>query len=213
MRVVLVAVAACLVAACGRAPEEAAAPEPLYWSCDGLEFRAVPQDDGTVVVTLPGREVSLEPAGDDSGRYVGSEFVLEVGDDRRQAGFTYGFTDHRCERKRWTGTPWDAARERGAVFRALGQEPGWYAEVVPGGALTVALDYGERVLTAPAPDATPLDGGARGYQVDADGHTVQLVIEDRVCFDGMSGHVFPETATVAVDGVRYHGCGVPLAAK
>ena len=103
-----------------------------------------------------------------------------------------------------------AARARGAAFRAVGQEPGWTVEVVPGETLTAVLDYGERTIELPAPDVTPLDGGARGYQAEGDGVVVQLVIEPLVCFDSMSGHVHPETATLAVDGQRYHGCGAPL---
>jgi putative lipoprotein len=92
----------------------------------------------------------------------------------------------------------------------VGQEPGWYVEAVPGGVLTVALDYGERVLTAPTPAVTQLQG-ARGYQAeDVDGRLLLVLVEPIVCFDIMSGEVYPETVTVAVGDDRYRGCGVRL---
>src|SRR5690606_31800828 len=117
-----------------------------------------------------------------------------------------GLDEQRCAPKVWGG-PWADAAARGVVFRAVGQEPGWYVEVVPDGELTAVLDYGERRVALPAPEVTPLTDGARGYQAERDGVVVQVVIEPLVCFDVMSGQVYPETVTLAHAGQRYSGCG------
>ena len=201
-------VMALALAACSREPQ--AVDDALtLWHCDGeYEFAATPRD-GALELALPGRTLTLAAAGaPDERRHARNEVSLRFeGDDA--AHLTVGLESHVCTRKAWAG-PWADARARGAAFRAVGQEPGWTVEVVPGGALTAVLDYGERTIELPAPAMTPLDGGARGYQAEGDGVVVQLVIEPLVCFDAMSGHVHPETATLAVDGQRYYGCGVPL---
>ena len=199
---------ALLFTACSREPEVIDDAQSL-WHCGGeYEFAATPRD-GALEVVLPDRMFTLVAVGEpDERRYARNEVSLRFdGDDAVR--LAVGLEDHACVRKAWTG-PWAEARARGAEFRAVGQEPGWTVEVVPGGALTAVLDYGERTVALPAPAVTPLDGGARGYQAEGDGVVVQLVIEPLVCFDAMSGHVHPETATLAIDGQRYHGCGAPL---
>ena len=195
------------LAACGRGPDEPEQKDDAraFWACDGYEF-ALMRGDGAVALTLPGRQVEL--AAVDGSRYARNEITLEfTADDALR--LTVGLEEHVCAPKSWDG-PWQRAREEGVAFRAVGQEPGWFVEVTPGEGLVATLDYGERTITLPAPEVTPLNGGARGYQAEGDGQVVQIVIEPLTCFDGMSGQVHPETVTLAVDGQRYQGCGVPL---
>lgn len=188
--------------ACGRMAD---APEIApHWSCEGTEFAVRDVADESITLHLPGRvaELAATPDGFRGDRvavtFGGESAVLELDGTR-----------YACEPKRWDGVPWADARARGASFRALGQEPGWYLEVVPDGEMTVALDYGDRTFTLPAPAPVELDGGARGYEAQRpDGGSILVVVEPLVCFDGMSGHVFPETVTVAVGDDRYRGCGV-----
>ncbi len=179
-----------------------------FWACDGYEF-ALQRGDETVALTLPGRDVELAATGEARDRrYARNEIALAfAGNDSLR--LTVGLEEHVCTRKAWSG-PWQRAEDAGVAFRAVGQEPGWFVEVTPGGDLVAVLDYGERTITVPAPEVTPLHGGARGYQADGDGRVVQLIIEPLTCFDGMSGQIHPETATLAVDGQRYQGCGVPF---
>lgn len=194
-----------MLAACGRMTD-APGIEP-HWSCDGLEFAVRDADDNALTLHLPGRTSDLAAVAGEAREYRGDDVAVTFGDE--SAVLELDGTRHACEPKRWDGVPWAEARARGASFRALGQEPGWYLEVVPGGEMTVALDYGDRTLTVPAPQPVALDGGARGYEAaQRVGGPILIVAEPLVCFDGMSGHVFPETVTVAVGEDRYRGCGV-----
>lgn len=104
--------------------------------------------------------------------------------------------------------PWEAARERGVDFRAVGQEPGWWLEI-SGSDLELAVDYGERRLSFSEPKRE-LDGGRRVYRGTSDGHTVEVVLEKRRCEDAMSGEPFSTTVTVELDGETYRGCGQTL---
>jgi uncharacterized membrane protein len=189
---------------------ERAADPPVasgYWDCDALEMAALP-DGRDYTLHLPGVRQRLAEVRD--GRtvhYQSGQIRLVFVDER--AELTIAGALYLCREKAW-GAPWQRARDRGAAFRAIGQEPGWHVEVVPGGELTLVLDYGERQLAMPAPEPETLDDDARGYHGVAGGALVLVVIEDLTCFDIMSGEVFPETVTVAVDDERYRGCGLRL---
>lgn len=102
--------------------------------------------------------------------------------------------------------PWAEAAARGVVFRAVGNEPGWYAEVDAGAAPTVrlVLDYGERRLTIE--DAVPLPEGA-GFQGTDGSVAVELRTTERECSDGMSDATYPITVELRVGEQVYHGCG------
>nr|WP_295383318.1 YbaY family lipoprotein [Pseudoxanthomonas sp.] len=102
-------------------------------------------------------------------------------------------------------SPWDAARERGIAFRAVGNEPGWLVEVGAGKApsLHAELDYGERKLDVAGAEATA--DGFRGRT--RDGVTVALVATRKACQDDMSGQDFPATAELTVGDKTYRGCG------
>lgn len=174
-----VALALVVLAACGRAPEPPPEKPTIFWDCGiDREFAAVPTAGGFDVY-LPGR---AEP------------FLAEEVDATG------------CEPKEWGG-PWQAARERGATMRAVGQEPGWLLELTDGAEILLGLDYGARVVSVSTPPATPL-GGARGYHAEVDGMALLVLVEDLPCFDIMSGEVFPETVTVQLGEVRYSGCGL-----
>jgi putative lipoprotein len=101
--------------------------------------------------------------------------------------------------------PWNEAELRGIVFRAVGSEPGWFAEV--GGRPTVldaTLDYGERkVHTAVTPIDEAFDGSSGGARV-------RLRSQRISCSDGMSGHSFEARVTLEVGGRTYRGCGAWL---
>lgn len=206
----IVALVLCIAAAsgCGRPAE---APErEAFWSCDGVEFRVQPDENG-VRVELPGYSAALAAAADDPQLFQNEGISVHFGD--ASAVLDMEGARHACEPKQWAG-PWAAAAERGVAFRAVGQEPGWSIEVVPGRDLTLVLDYGDRTLTMPAPEPAPLDGGARGYQIEESaGRLVLVVIEPLTCFDVMSGEAFPETVTVAVGDDRYRGCGSTLGSE
>ncbi|MBX3726162.1 MAG: MliC family protein [Xanthomonadales bacterium] len=106
--------------------------------------------------------------------------------------------------------PWRDARARGAGFRAIGQEPGWVAELAPGpdAWLAVQLDYGSRTLRA---ERTRRLADAAGVVAEVDGETVTLRIRPEPCIDVMSGEAYEATAELRIGDRRLAGCGRFLA--
>ncbi|MFC4728282.1 YbaY family lipoprotein [Coralloluteibacterium thermophilus] len=108
--------------------------------------------------------------------------------------------------------PWEDARARGVVVRALGQEPGWVADVGEGGAprLALQLDYGTRQLDVPAAEVAR-DGAVTTYRGTAGDTSVVLRIVEAACEDVMSGEPFPARAELEVEGRQLAGCARRLA--
>lgn len=109
-------------------------------------------------------------------------------------------------------SPWEAAAARGVAFRAVGNEPGWFAEVDRGDApaLRATLDYGERTIEVPR--AMALDGDAFGYHGEArDGTSVVMRMRREPCSDGMSDQNYETSVTLKVGETTYRGCGRFLA--
>ncbi len=108
-------------------------------------------------------------------------------------------------------TPWDQARQRGMAFRAVGNEPGWTAEVEKSHqpAMYLTLDYGQRRLQVSQADVS-IDKQAgtitfRGQS--ADGSPVSMVVQRGQCQDGMSGQQMDASAKLQVGPKTYTGCG------
>jgi uncharacterized membrane protein len=101
--------------------------------------------------------------------------------------------------------PWEAARQRGIDYRAVGQEPGWFLEIDHDAQLRLVYDYGERVVTALAPGPR-VDGTRTTYEVTSPA-AVLVVIERRPCADVMSGLPFPDSVVVTMMDREVRGCG------
>ncbi len=98
-----------------------------------------------------------------------------------------------------------------AVFRGLGNEPGWLMDIVKGGNITLVADYGATTMVAPTPEpeAKEVDGGQQmTYQFVSDGKPIMVMIEPGVCQDTMAGLPYPWTVTVLIDRSEYLGCGM-----
>lgn len=104
------------------------------------------------------------------------------------------------------GPAWDEARARGVVFRAVGQEPGWYVEVDSGDApaMRLFLDYGERQVSFARTTVLPDPLGFRGVQGEV---AAELRLYLERCADVMSGEEFAVRAELVVNGAEYRGCG------
>jgi uncharacterized membrane protein len=90
-------------------------------------------------------------------------------------------------------------------FRAVGQEPGWFATVggTPRLTLHVEADYGEIVF-----DAAEVRADATGWTGRApDGAAVTLRFQRVQCADAMSGREYPTRTTLTIGESRYSGCG------
>jgi uncharacterized membrane protein len=106
----------------------------------------------------------------------------------------------------FSSRPWDEARARGAAFRAVGNEPGWTVEIIPGDRIVIVADYGERQVSVPDPGATANDDEIV-YHAVTENHDVRLVITREPCHDVMSGEPFDYSVHLTLDGQTYHGCG------
>ena len=100
-------------------------------------------------------------------------------------------------------------RAQGVDWIAVGQEPGWIAEVKDGEQISVTADYGERKAIVPAPAANA-PGAPVEYHSVTEAHDVRLTITREACSDSMSGRPYPARAVLILDGKRYEGCAQPL---
>lgn len=169
-------------------------------------------DADTLSLSLSGRRLMLARSAGDGGSHAdgaGNRFQRQ---DGRASLVLSGERPRDCtptDRE----SPWDQAAARGVIFRAVGQEPGWVAEVNGDPSrLTAQLDYGERGLQVEP--AEPLPGQQTGFHgKSTHDEDVRLEIRREECADGMSGERFEARATLFVAGQRYEGCGAFLDAS
>lgn len=92
----------------------------------------------------------------------------------------------------YSNTPWVAS----------GNEPGWQL-VVENDQLTGDLQYGETQVQANLPIGT-LAEGAIHYSFSDE---LALTVSPQICYDDMSGQIYPETVVLTTAGQELRGCG------
>lgn len=209
LRSLLPALAGLAFAGCATspAPERAAGGEPPQrFQCGDAALDAWFRP-GEVELALDGRRRVLPAVVSASGaRYVsGADVFWSHG---AEATLTLDGVVRRCQVV--PVDPWRQARLRGVDFRAVGQEPGWLAELGTGPQawLDLQLDYGARTLRVAA---TRRLADAAGVAGEADGEPVELRIRPQSCVDTMSGEAFEATVELRVGDRRLAGCGRFLA--
>ncbi|HVJ29107.1 MAG TPA: META domain-containing protein [Gammaproteobacteria bacterium] len=100
--------------------------------------------------------------------------------------------------------PWADAKRRGATFRGLGQEPGWFVEIFPD-RLALVTDYGTN-RTEGKHAGSVIAAGRTTYRT-AEGREVTIVIDRQACADIMSGEPFEAAVTASIDNRTLKGCG------
>ena len=155
-----------------------------------------------LVLTVPGWEVTLRPEPAATGAlyatrdimfwHRGAEGVLELGSDIWPC--------------RELPDPWRRAGDRGIDLRAIGQEPGWFAEIDEERAIRVVYDYAEREVTT-GPPAKEVEDGRITYMADVGSQRVTVIVEEKACNDVMSGEAFLLEVTVTIDERTLDGCG------
>jgi heat shock protein HslJ/uncharacterized membrane protein len=191
--------------------QAAAAPEAgrtFVFDCDGGVSFTVRFGPGEMALWAPeslgGSYQVLSIARSGSGaRYAEGDTVfwnkgdlatIEIGGQR--------FVDCRSNPSK---VPWADAKRRGATFRGLGQEPGWFVEIFPD-RLALVTDYGTN--RTEAKHAGPiLDDAGRTVYRTAEGRAVTIGIERQACADIMSGEPFEAAVTATVDNRTLRGCG------
>jgi len=187
-------------------PAAQAGRDTAHWECGELGVMSRYADAaGRVALSFNGRTLTLPVARAASGaRYAdahGNEFWTKGATGRLTLA---GDTARDCVEAA-QASPWNQAAARGVVFRAVGNEPGWAAEVAgTPPSLDATLDYGEHRLRLPL---IPVTGGFNGSD---DGHPLRLRIERTSCRDDMSGQAFEARVTLDAGGRVYRGCGAWL---
>lgn len=190
-------------------PKPAANAEPTRWRCGGLLASAAYADERAELF-FSGRKLVLPIVPSASGaRYAderGNEFWTKgdegtlalTGEEKRDCTITQDVS------------PWEAAKARGAVFRGIGQEPGWWVEIGGGDSppLHAELDYGERKLDVAKTQGISSTHGYGGHLDD--GTAVVLRTWPEPCSDAMSGERFDNRAELTVGDKTYRGCGAYL---
>lgn len=206
LAVSLMALAACAVA--DRVPEPGSGQEQAY-QCGDMRIHAEFEDQRVIVhigmgtLALEAQEVESDARyrnrhGDVFERQGPDEAVLTLAGDEPQA----------CRASDQL-PPWREAELRGAGFWAMGQEPGWTAELNTSRdpALLLSLDYGARALTFHQVDPFVTPEGGTAFRAASDEGEVELHIERAPCRDSMSGERFNATVSLKLDGTTYPGCG------
>lgn len=178
----------------------------VAYQCGDLRLEARFRDDAVELV-LPDRVLTLPVAVAASG----ARYADRYGNTFRTKGRTSAMLTRSGEATvactvTATRSPWAEARERGVVYRAVGQEPGWVVEVGAGGRppMRVVLDYGERRLEVPRSQSLNAASGFRGHAGEL---ALELRIMHEACRDTMSGEHFETRAELRVNGALYRGCG------
>ncbi len=186
------------------------APATFVYECpDGFSFVARVEGDTARVfladraLALPGvRAASGAKYADGSATFwsKGDEALLEIGGEVRR-----GCANNRAK------ALWEDARLRGVEFRAVGQEPGWWLEITPGGKTVFVTNYGTERHEVSTPEPfLGRDGGVTVYRTSEAGHEIMVMIEKRPRKDSMSGELFESTVTVTLDGRTHRGGGRAL---
>ncbi|MDB6163241.1 MAG: hypothetical protein JWL98_673 [Xanthomonadaceae bacterium] len=184
-----------------------ATPAIEHWQCDQLLVDVTAKGDG-VRLDFSGRSLMLAHA----ESLVGSRYTDGHGNEFTRTGsgaklIITGEGSHDCT-PGTQASPWNEAKARNVVFRAVGSEPGWWVEVTRGRAPTLRamLDYGDRTI-----EAAGLNTTTEGFTGETREHVAfSLLIQRTACRDGMSGEAFEATARLAIGGQNYRGCGAFL---
>ena len=101
------------------------------------------------------------------------------------------------------------AREAGATFWAVGNEPGWHLAIYPEEKLVFVGDYGETTVTTPDPGAQ-MEGTETIYLARTESDELKVEISETPCEDSMSGEAFDYQVKVTSNEQLYSGCGRDL---
>ncbi len=208
-------VIAAALAACApvgdRAPEVAAEPSTVVYQCDGMQVMAAFNGPAATLWLPDGTHLLTATPAASGVRYEGDGLLFWTKGQTSALLDRPGEVSVVCE----PGPPpsWRGVVEAGATFRAIGQEPGWLLDLYPDGRLHLRADYGTLQVYAPVPEPR-VEGDTMTYETRTDSNApLRVEIIDQPCRDGMSGHPFPKTVRVTLDGTSWQGCGMALAGR
>lgn len=180
------------------------------WDC-GSRFVVSIEDPETLELELfvdqVGRKLSRVRSA--SGvRYEGDD--IEFWNQGEEALLVVDGVETTCSLNRYQ-SDWIDAERRGAVFRALGNEPGWYVEVFTEGESKLVLDSGETTLRFEASGPADLEPGPGAvYTGKVQGLDIRIERTPGPCQDTMVDVEYESHVLVNVGGRLLRGCGRAL---
>lgn len=184
-----------------------AAPRTYVYQCvDGLRFVARTEGE-TASVFLPGQTLHLPQVPAASGAKY-SDGQVTLWGKGEEATFEFDGARRACRNDRRQAV-WEDAKLRGVDFRATGNEPAWFLELVNGGRSVLVTHHGEgRHEFETPPPIIDQAAGVTTYRVS--NPALVVVIRRQACRDTMSDDSYETAVTVTVDGRTYRGCGRAL---
>jgi putative lipoprotein len=91
-------------------------------------------------------------------------------------------------------------------FHASGNEPFWMLELGKNESMEFTYNAGEAKAATPLPEKIQ-SGNKTIYRAETEAHKLEVIIEQHICVDSMSGREFSHTVEVVRDGEHYSGCG------
>ncbi|MFW6235871.1 MAG: MliC family protein [Desulfovibrionales bacterium] len=212
-RVFLLCTACTLLSACLASAPAPREPEPeqpfsLVYFCNGSPFSVIFSEEqvrldlGTRITVLPQIRAASGARytdGETTFWSKGSEALLDLP----------GQEPMQCQGVP-AQDPWEEAALRGAVLRAIGQEPGWTLEIVPEQWIRLVLDYSAKMVFAPVTEPHPTGTKTLRYATRAEGNDLIIPVTAQACTDIMSGELFPLQIQVEFDDRQLSGCGRTL---
>ncbi len=179
------------------------------WDCEDGRYLVSSMVDDGIELYLDNELRELKPARSASGGKYQTK-GLSFWTKGREATLEIDGKSIQCMVNAYQST-WVDAKLRGADFRAVGNEPGWYLELFSSGESTLVTDYGnERFrFTAEGPEFME-DGPGNRFNGLARGLSIEIELTPGPCLDTMIDVEYETSVRVSVGGRVLRGCGNPL---
>ena len=173
------------------------------YECDNYEF-SVRTNSDEVTLYLASSTVTLERVRAASGAKYQNRDVMFWNKGDRSLLEIEGKT-YNCKRNALR-EPRDNQGKRPVDFRATGNEPGWFLEIVDEQFIRMIANYGNNRVVTPVPSPQSTEEGTI-YEAETEAHKIRIVIQQESCRDTMSGEEFESKVTVNLDTETFIGCG------
>ena len=159
---------------------------------------------------LPQKTVSLIEVVVDSGKkFINDDITLWIKGQKADL-VTGGKTYNDCKNNVYQAV-WEHAKLNGVDFRAVGNEPGWYLEIIRDKNIIFVTNYGRDKYEFVSPSMTvDSELSITTYTINNDDHLGGVIIKAKPCQDTMTDREYESSVTVVLDGKTYKGCGKAL---
>lgn len=179
------------------------------WDCDDGRYLVSRMTDDGMQLYIDQEQRDLKPARSASGAKYETK-GLSFWNKGKEATLETGGKTIVCKINEYQST-WVDAKLRGADFRAVGHEPGWYLELFSTVESLLVIDDGEERFrfVAEGPQAMD-DSPGDVFSGQARGLSIKVEITAEPCLDSKIDVEYQTTVQVNVGGRVLRGCGNPV---